>query len=63
MQSHARLDSMNHLGTDCGVVDVCADVDSGEDRDDMEGEGVAHGIYHRTVNLHDKNWKGGSRYR
>ena len=31
MQSHARLDSMNHLGADCGVVDVCANVDPGED--------------------------------
>jgi hypothetical protein len=46
MQSHAGLDSMNHLGADCRVVDVCADVDASEDGHDVEGESVTHGIYH-----------------
>ena len=46
MQSHAGLDSMNHLGADCGVVDVCADVDASEDGHGVECESVAHGIYH-----------------
>ena len=51
MQSHTGLDSMDHLCADCGVVDVCADVDSGENGHDMECEGVTHGICHRIVNL------------
>ena len=51
MQSHAGLDSMNHLGADCGVVDVCTDVDASEDRHDVERESIAHGIYYHTINL------------
>ena len=52
MQSDTGLDSMDHLCADCGVVDICADVDSGENGHDMECEGVTHCIYHRTFNLH-----------
>jgi len=51
MQSHTGLDPMDHLGADRGVVDVRADVDSGEDGHDMECEGVTHGIYRYTFNL------------
>ena len=42
---------MNHLGADRGIVDVCADVDSGGDEHDMECEGVTHGIYQYRFNL------------
>ena len=51
MQSHTGLDPMDHLCTDRGVVNVCADVDSGEDGHDMKCEGVAHGIYPYVFNL------------
>ena len=51
MQSHTGLDPMDHLCADRGVVDVCADVDSGKNGHDMECEGVTHGIYHRMFNV------------
>ena len=35
-----------------GAVDVCANVDSGEDRHDVERECVTRGICLHTVNLH-----------
>ena len=63
MQSHTGLDSMNHLGADCGVVDICANVDSGEDGHEVERESVPHGICHQTVNPRYKKRKGYSRHR
>jgi len=51
MQSYARFDTVDHLGADRRVVDVCTDVNAGEDRYDMEGESVTHGIYHHMINL------------
>ena len=51
MQSYARLDTMDHLGADSRVVDVCADVDAGEDRHDMGVESVTHSDYHHMINL------------
>ena len=51
MQSYARFDSTNHLGADCGVMDVCANSDACEDGDNVEGEGITHCIYRRPVNL------------
>ena len=50
MHSHTGLDPVNHLGADCGVVDVCADIDTGEDGRDVVCESVAHGVYHEMVN-------------
>ena len=50
MQSHAGLDSVNHLGADCGVVNVCADVGASKDGYSVECKGVAHGICSHTVN-------------
>jgi len=58
MQSHAGLDSMNHLGADCGVVDVCTDVDAGEDGHDVKCESVTHSIYHQIVNPRGKKQEG-----
>ena len=51
MRSHAGVHWTNHLGADCGKMDVCADFDACEDGDEVEGEGVTHCIYHRPVNL------------
>jgi len=57
MQSHIALDSVDHLGADCRAVDVCANVDSGEDRHDVECEWVTRGICNDTVNLHREESK------
>ena len=62
MQSHTRLNPVNHLGADRGVVNVCADVDSSEDSHHVECESVTHGIYHHIVNLQNKRRKGYSRH-
>jgi len=51
MQSHTGLDPMDHLGADCGIVDVCADVDPGKNGHDVEREGITHGIYHHMFNI------------
>jgi hypothetical protein len=61
MQCRAGLDSTNHLGADCRIMDVCADVNLGEDGHDVEYKSVAHSIYHRTVNLHDNEDRPGVR--
>lgn len=46
MQSYTGFNSMDHLGADCGVMDICADFDACQDGDNVEGEGVTHCIYH-----------------
>ena len=51
MQRHAGLHSVNHLGADCGVVDVCPNVDAGEDGHNVECKSIAHCIYHHTVSI------------
>ena len=62
MQSHTGLDSVDHLGANCGVVDVCADIDSSEDGHDVERESVTHGIYHPGVSPPNKVRKGYNRH-
>ena len=42
MQSYAGLDPTNHLGPDCRVMDVRANIDADEEGDNVEGESVTH---------------------
>ena len=57
MQCYAGFDSTDHLGADCGVMDVCANFYAGEDGDDVEGEGIAHCIYNLSINPCNKKWR------